>query len=107
VPTFLLTHHFPNDFQGSPETASAAAAWLARLGATMPGSGSTAPEEPRRLGDCGTRGERRLAYTLISTDGLETAMALATAWPLLARGGGVEVQQIRVLTPSGQAGVNP
>lgn len=100
MPTFLLTHHFPANFQGSPETAAAARDWFARLGATMPGRGSTAPEEPRCLGDCLTRGERRLAYTLISTDDLEAAVACAKAWPLLARGGGVEVREVPILTPS-------
>ena len=99
MPKFLLTHHFPANFQGSPQTAAAATDWFARLGATMPGRGSTALEESRRLGDCPTPGERRLAHTLISTDDLETAMAFAKAWPLLARGGGVEVQEIPVLTP--------
>jgi hypothetical protein len=103
MPTFLLTHHFPAKFQGSPETAAAARDWFARLGASMPGRGSTAPEEPRRLGHCPTPADRRLAYTLISTDDLETAMAFAKAWPLLAGGGGVEVQEIPVLTPSVQA----
>jgi hypothetical protein len=102
MPTFLLTHHFPANFQGSPETAAAARDWFARLGRTTPGTGSTAAEEPRRLGDCPTPGERRLAHTLISSDDLETAMAFANAWPLLARGGGVEVQEIPVLTPSVQ-----
>jgi hypothetical protein len=103
MPTFLLTHHFPAKFQGSPETAAAARDWFARLGATTPGSDSTVPVEPRRLGDCATEGERRLAHTLISTDDLETAMGFAGAWPLLARGGGIEVQEIPVLTPTVQA----
>jgi hypothetical protein len=103
MPMFLLTHHFPEKFQGSPETAAAARDWFARLGATVPGGGSTAPAEPRRLGDCPTPGERQLAYTLISTEDLETAAAFAKAWPLLARGGGVQVQEIPVLTPSVQA----
>jgi hypothetical protein len=103
MPMFLLTHHFPANFQGSPETAAAARDWFARLGATTQGPGNTAPEEPRRLGDCATQGERRLAHTLISTDDLETAMAFANAWPLLARGGGVEVQEIPVFTPGVQA----
>jgi hypothetical protein len=44
-----------------------------------------------------------LAYTLISTDDLEAAMAVAKAWPLLARGGGVEVRELPILTPSLQA----
>jgi hypothetical protein len=99
MPTYLLTHHFPEGFQGSPETAAAARAWFARLGVTTPGPGNPALE-PRRLGNCATDPERRLAYTLISTDDVEAALAVAEAWPLLARGGGVEVRELAILTPS-------
>src|SRR5215469_14889223 len=62
MPMFLLTHHFPANFQGSPETAAAAKDWFARLGATVPGSGSTAPAEPRRLGNCDVFRERLAAF---------------------------------------------
>jgi hypothetical protein len=77
MPTFLLTHHFPKGFQSSPETAAAATAWFASLGATIPGQGNRPFEELPRLGDCGTDPGRPLAYTLISTDDLEAAMAVA------------------------------
>jgi hypothetical protein len=97
---FLLTHHFPANFQGSPESAAAARDWFVSLGATMPGTGSTAAAEPHRLGDCPSPGERRVAHTLISTDNLETAMTVARAWPLLAHDGGIEVHEIPVLTPT-------
>ena len=103
MPTFLLTHHFPAKFQSSPEPTAAATAWFGRLGATMPGPGNRVLDDPRRLGDCGTDPGRRLAYTLISTDDLEAAMAVAKAWLLLARGGGVEVRELPILTPSIQA----
>jgi len=102
MPTFLLTHHFPRGFQGSPETAAAATAWFASLGATIPGEGNPPPDQLPRLGDCGTNPERRLAYTLVSTNDLEAAMAIAQGWPLLTRGGGVEVRQLPILTPSVQ-----
>jgi uncharacterized protein YndB with AHSA1/START domain len=94
--TYLLTHYFPRGFQSSPETATAARAWFARLGATMPEPGNPAPE-PHRLGNCATDPGRQLAYTLISADNLEAAMAVAAAWPLLARGGGVEVRELMLL----------
>ena len=103
VPTFLLTHHFPANFQTSSETAAAARIWFASLGQTMPGPGQPSVDNTRRLGDCGTEPERRIAYTLVSTDNLEGAIAVARAWPPLARGGGVEVHEIPVLTPSVQA----
>jgi hypothetical protein len=104
MPTFLLTHHFPANFQTSPETMAAARDWFARLGATMPGPGNPAVDGAAavRLGECATVAERRLAYTLISTDDLDSAMAVAKAWPLLARGGGVEVRVLPILTPSVQ-----
>jgi hypothetical protein len=102
MPTFLLTHHFPANFQTSPETMAAARDWFARLGATVPRPGNPAVDGGAavRLGDCGTDAERRVAYTLISTEELEAAMAVAKAWPLLARGGGVEVRELPILTPS-------
>lgn len=105
MPTFLLTHHFPANFQGSLETASAATAWFARLGVTMPRPGNPAAADAAavRLGDCGTSAERRLAYTLVSIDDPESAKAIAEAWPLLARGGGIELREIPILTPSVQA----
>ena len=34
---------------------------------------------------------------------LEAAMAVAQGWPLLTRGGGVEVRQLPILTPSVRA----
>ena len=102
MPTFLLAHHFPANLQSSPETMAAARDWFAPLGATMPGPGNPAVDDAAavRLGDCGTAAPRRSAYTLISTDDLEAAMAVAKDWPLLARGGGVEVRELPILTPS-------
>jgi hypothetical protein len=97
MPTFLLTHHFPTNFQGSSETAAAATAWFERLGANFAGTRNLAVET-RLLGNCETDQER-LAYTLISADDLDAAVALAEAWPLLARGGGVEVREFTTLKP--------
>jgi hypothetical protein len=96
--TFLLTHHFPKDFQTSPETRAAATAWFEGLGAKLTGGGNAV--EPRRLGDCGPDPERRVAYTLISAGDLAAALAVAEAWPPLARGGGVEVRELPVLQAS-------
>jgi hypothetical protein len=71
----------------------------------MPGPGDPAVDGAAavRLGDCRTAAERGLAYTLISTDELESAVGVAKGWPLLARGGGVEVRELPILTPSLQA----
>src|SRR5262249_3808473 len=97
MPTYLLTHHFPRNFQGSPETAAAANAWFERLGANLV-SRSDRRFETRRFGNCGTDPEPR-AYELLPTDPLEEAIALAEAWPLLSRGGGVEVLELTSVPP--------
>jgi hypothetical protein len=97
MPIYLLTHHFPQGFQGSPETAAAANAWFERLGANLV-SRTDRRFETRRLGNCGIAPELR-AYELLSTDTLEEAIALAEAWPLLPRGGGIEVQELTSVPP--------
>jgi hypothetical protein len=92
MPTFLIAHHFPKDFQGSPETAAAAKNWFERLGANVV-SRTNQAVEPRKMGDCGGD-PRRAAYEFISVDSLDAALAWAEAWPLLTRGGGVEVWEL-------------
>ena len=99
MPTYFLTHHFPKDFQGSPETASAATAWFASMGTNLVGRGGNPTVEPPRLGNCGSE-QAQLAYTLLSADDLEAAVAVAQAWPLLARGGGVEVRELTLVNPT-------
>jgi hypothetical protein len=78
-------------------------AWFERLGANLVGR-SDIRFESRQLGSCGADPEPR-AYTLISTDTLEAAIALAEAWPLLARGGGVEVRELTSRPPVLRASV--
>src|SRR5215470_4763434 len=97
--TFLLTHRFPKGFQGSPETAAAATAWFAKVGDNLAARGNPSCE-PYRLGDCGD--EELRAVTLINAEDLEAALALAAAWPILARGGGVEVRELTTAPPPAQ-----
>ncbi len=92
MPEFILTHRFPEGFKGSPETAAAARAWFQALGNHMVSRGDPA-FSPRTLGDCGTD-TRLSAYTVVSADNAEAAVALAGSWPLLEHGGGVEVRQL-------------
>src|SRR5712691_7955301 len=51
MPTYFLTHHFPKDFRGSPETASAATAWFASMGVNLVGRGGNPTVQPQRLGN--------------------------------------------------------
>jgi hypothetical protein len=95
MPMYLLTHHFPECFQSSPETAAAARAWFERLGTNRVGGGNPA-FETRRLGSREMSSDM-LAHTLISTDNLEAVITLAETWPLLARGGGGEIRELTIL----------
>ena len=92
MPEFILTHRFPNDFKGTPTTAAAARAWFQELGNSLVGRSDPA-FETHKLGDCGTD-TRLSAYTMVSADSAEAAVAMAGGWPLLEHGGGVEVRQL-------------
>src|SRR5258708_1497595 len=89
---FIFTHRFPNDFKSAPATAAAALAWFQQLGNSV--VRRSAPTfETRKLGDCGTD-TRPSAYTVVSAESAEAAVAMAGQWPLLEHGGGVEVREL-------------
>jgi len=69
------------------------------MGVNLVGRGGNPTVQPQRLGNCGS-GQAHLAYTLLSADDLEAAVAVAQAWPLLARGGGVEVRELTLVNPT-------
>jgi hypothetical protein len=92
VGNYLFVHHFPKNYQGSPETAAAAAAWFEQLWPSL--TGRTLPEpEPHQLGDAGADPVPS-AFEVVTANGLEGAMALAEAWPLVSRGGRIEVREL-------------
>lgn len=94
MPTYLLTHHFPADFQPSPEGAAAVRAWFERLGASHIGGGN--PDfEPQRIGTL-DGAPKLIAHTLVSTEDMATAIALAQQWPVLRRGGGIQLTELRL-----------
>jgi hypothetical protein len=74
------------------EAAAAATAWFQQLEPHLAGR-TTPTAEPRRLGDPGADPVPS-AYVVITADDLEGAMDLAKAWPLLSRGGRIEVREL-------------
>src|SRR5215470_11725093 len=106
--TFLFMHHFPNGFRGSPETAAAAVAWFERLAPNLAGR-TRLGAEAHQVGDPGADPVPE-AYEVIAADDLEHAMTLAKAWPLVSRGGRIELRELTTetftLPPSADAGVS-
>ena len=89
---YLFIHHFPKDFQGSPETAAAATAWFQQLEPNLAGRTPLAAEPPH-FGDPGADPVPS-AFEVIDADDLDRALDLAEAWPLVARGGRIEVREL-------------
>ena len=89
---YLFVHHFPKGYQGLPETAAAAAAWFEQLSPNLAGR-TLVTSEPYQLGDPGADPVAS-AYEVITADDVEGAMALARAWPLVSRGGRIEVREL-------------
>src|SRR5579871_1612187 len=75
MPEFILTHRFPHNFRGAPDTAAAAKAWFDQIAGTIV-SRNDLTTETRKLGDCGS-GTEPNAYTIVRVDNLEAALALA------------------------------
>jgi len=89
---FLFLHHFPRGFQGSPETAAAAVAWFERLAPNLTGR-TIVGAEAHEFGD-ESADPVPTAFEVIAADDLEQAMSLAKAWPLVSRGGRIEVREL-------------
>jgi hypothetical protein len=89
---FLFLHHFPRGFQGSPETAAAAVAWFERLAPNLAGR-TIVGAEAHEFGD-ESADPVPTAFEVIAADDLEQAMSLAKAWPLVSRGGRIEVREL-------------
>jgi hypothetical protein len=103
--TFLFLHHFPTGFQGSPETAAAAVAWFERLAPNLAGR-TVVGAEAHGFGDQNAE-PVPTAFEVVTADDLEQAMSLARAWPLVSRGGRIEVRELTTekftLPPSADA----
>ena len=89
---YLFVHQFPKGFQGSPETAAAAVAWFEQLSPNLAGR-TVVTSEPHQLGDPGAD-PAPTAFEVITAPDLDGAMALAQAWPLVSRGGRIEVREL-------------
>lgn len=96
MPTFLFSYRMPTDYvPGKPDMMAAWSAWFDSMGESLSDIGNPVFESTE-LGRCGA-GTRLGGYSFITTDNLESAVALAKGSPALDAGGGVEVGVVTVL----------
>ena len=87
---YVFTFRVPSDYAPGAETAAEWQAWFGGLGPALVDVGH-AVTDYASLGEIGGSSSRMVAYSVVSADDLDSAVALAKDCPVLRVGGGVEV----------------
>jgi len=87
---YVLSFRVPSDYAPGAGTTAQWQAWFAALGPALVDIGH-AVTEYASLGEVGGSESRMIAYSVVSADDLDSALALAKDCPVLRVGGGVEV----------------
>ena len=90
MPNFVLSFRVPSDYRPNAETAPEWQAWFGGLGSALVDVGH-AVTDYASLGEVGGSGSRMVAYSVVSAEDMDSALALAKDCPVLRVGGGVEV----------------
>jgi len=88
--TYVLSFRVPADYTPDTGTSAEWQAWFAGLGPALADIGN-AVSDYASLGDVGGPGSRMVAYSVVSADDLDSALALAKDCPVMRVGGGVEI----------------
>ena len=101
--SFVFSYRVPHDYKpGSPETVAAWRDFFSSLGAGLADTGHAAVQSAV-LGNIGA--DTRLGgYSIVTADGLDTAVKLAQGCPALGMGAGVEVGQLAVPPAANRTG---
>jgi hypothetical protein len=87
---YVFSFRVPSRYAPGPDTAAEWQAWFGGLGAALVDVGH-AVTEYASLGEVGGTGSRMIAYSVVSADDIDSALALAKDSPVMRVGGGVEV----------------
>ena len=90
MPNFVLSFRVPSDYRPHAGTPAEWRAWFGGLGSALLDVGN-AVTDYASLGEVGGSGSRFVAYSVVSAEDLDAALALAKDCPVLRVGGGVEV----------------
>ena len=88
--TYVFSFRVPSDYRPDAGTAAEWRAWFGGLGPALVDVGH-AVTDYASLGEVGGSDSRMVAYSVVSAEDLDSAVALAKDCPVLRVGGGVEV----------------
>ena len=87
---YVLSFRVPSGYAPSAGTTAEWQAWFGGLGPALVDIGH-AVTYYASLGEVGGSGSRMIAYSVVSAEDMDSALALAKDCPVLRVGGGVEV----------------
>jgi hypothetical protein len=87
---YVFSFRVPSDYRPNAETPAEWRAWFGGLGSALVDVGH-AVSEYASLGEVGDSSSRMVAYSVVSAEDVNSALALAKDCPVLRVGGGVEV----------------
>jgi hypothetical protein len=87
---YVLSFRVPSNYRPNAGTASEWQAWFGGLGPALVDVGN-AVTDYASLGEVRGSGSRMVAYSVVSAEDMDSALALAKGCPVLRVGGGVEV----------------
>jgi hypothetical protein len=87
---YVFSYRVPSDYAPGAETAAEWQSWFGDMGSALVDFGN-AVTDYASLGEVGGSGSRMVAYSVVSAEDMDSALALAKDCPALRVGGGVEV----------------
>jgi hypothetical protein len=88
--TYVFSFRVPSGYRPNAGTPAEWQAWFGGLGPALVDVGR-AVTDYASLGEVGGSGSRMVAYSVVSAEDMDSALALARDCPVLRAGGGVEV----------------
>ena len=87
---YVFSFRVPSDYAPHAGTAAEWQAWFGGLGSAVVDIGN-AVTDYASLGEVGGSDSRMVAYSVVSAEDMDSALALARVCPVMRAGGGVEV----------------
>ena len=87
---YVISFRVPADYKPSAETPNEWKAWFGGLGSSLVDIGR-AVTDYASAGEVGGSASRMVAYSVVSAEDLDAALAMARECPVMRVGGGVEV----------------